>query len=64
MQLTYVVDLVVVTLSLSLELLFRLSSEDVLSALPGVLVVFRLWRFVRIGHGKLLFWCHYVMFNV
>ncbi len=51
-QLTYVVDLTVVTLSLSLELLFKYASEEILSVLPGILIVFRLWRFVRIGHGE------------
>jgi len=50
-QPTYVVDFVVVISSLTLELIFKFSSEDALAALPGILIVFRLWRFVRIGHG-------------
>jgi len=50
-QPTYVVDFIVVISSLTLELIFKFSSEDALAALPGILIVFRLWRFVRIGHG-------------
>ena len=47
----YVIDLLVVTCSLVLELLFRLASNEVMEVLPGILILFRLWRFVRIGHG-------------
>ena len=50
-QLTYVADLIVVTLSLGLEIMFKFASKEVMSVLPGILIVFRLWRFVRIGHG-------------
>ena len=50
-QITYVVDLIVVSMSLSLEILMKHASKDVLSVLPGILIIFRLWRFVRIGHG-------------
>ena len=50
-QITYALDFVVVVLSLSLEILLKHASQDVLSVLPGLLIVFRLWRFVRIGHG-------------
>lgn len=50
-QPTYIVDFVVVISSLTLELIFKFSSKDTLAALPGILIVFRLWRFVRIGHG-------------
>ena len=50
-QMTYVVDLIVVSMSLSLEILMKHASKDVLSVLPGILIIFRLWRFVRIGHG-------------
>lgn len=50
-HLTYVIDFVVVSLSLSLELAFRYASDDAIGALPGLLIFFRLWRFVRIGHG-------------
>lgn len=46
----YVLDALVVAASLSLELVFRFLSIAP-SALPGMLVLFRAWRFVRIGHG-------------
>jgi hypothetical protein len=45
------VDFVVVALSLILEVLMKHASKDVLSVLPGILIIFRLWRFIRIGHG-------------
>mmetsp|Transcript_23055 Transcript_23055/g.42325 ORF Transcript_23055/g.42325 Transcript_23055/m.42325 type:complete len:319 (-) Transcript_23055:469-1425(-) len=50
-QLIYVVDLFIVTLSLVLELLFRAASNQLNEVLPGILIIFRMWRFVRIGHG-------------
>lgn len=50
-QLAYIADIIVVTMSLALEMMFRFASDEALSALPGILIVFRLWRFVRIGHG-------------
>lgn len=50
-ELMYVIDFVVVTSSLVLELMFKYAGKEVLSSLPGILVVFRVWRFVRIGHG-------------
>lgn len=50
-QITYVVDFVVVALSLILEVLLKHASKDVLSVLPGILIIFRVWRFIRIGHG-------------
>ena len=50
-QITYAIDLVIVSMSLGLEILMKHASKDVLSVLPGILIIFRLWRFVRIGHG-------------
>mmetsp|Transcript_9443 Transcript_9443/g.14179 ORF Transcript_9443/g.14179 Transcript_9443/m.14179 type:complete len:325 (-) Transcript_9443:149-1123(-) len=50
-QVTYVVDLVIVAMSLSLEILLKHASKEVLSVIPGILIIFRVWRFVRIGHG-------------
>ena len=50
-QITYVVDLVVVAVSFSLEIFLKHASQEVLSVLPGILIIFRVWRFVRIGHG-------------
>ena len=47
----YVLDLFVVTVSLVLEITFRVVHEDILNDLVGILILFRLWRFVRIGHG-------------
>lgn len=52
-QVFYVIDLFVVTCSLFLELLYRFANFGELDweALPEILILFRLWRFVRIGHG-------------
>jgi len=47
----YVVDLFIVSISLILELLFHWANMYEYEVLPGVLIFFRLWRFVRIGHG-------------
>ena len=49
-QVIYIVDLVIVTTSLVLELLFRMLYSEIGEA-AGILVIFRVWRFVRIGHG-------------
>lgn len=52
-QVFYVIDLFVVTCSLFLELLYRFGNFGELDweILPEILIMFRLWRFVRIGHG-------------
>lgn len=51
-ELIYVVDVFVVSCSLALELSFHfLAKNQALEAFPGILILFRLWRFVRIGHG-------------
>ena len=47
----YVVDFFIVSISLILELLFHWANMYEYEVLPGVLIFFRLWRFVRIGHG-------------
>ena len=47
----YVVDLFIVTISLVLEVLFRSLHSQIASDLAGALIFFRVWRFVRIGHG-------------
>ena len=47
----YVVDLFIVTVSLVLEILFRSLHSLIASELAGALIIFRVWRFVRIGHG-------------
>eukprot|EP00563_Minutocellus_polymorphus_P019660 CAMPEP_0197715138 /NCGR_PEP_ID=MMETSP1434-20131217/361_1 /TAXON_ID=265543 /ORGANISM="Minutocellus polymorphus, Strain CCMP3303" /LENGTH=341 /DNA_ID=CAMNT_0043299161 /DNA_START=63 /DNA_END=1088 /DNA_ORIENTATION=+ len=47
----YVLDLLVVSVSLSLESLFYAADDETLQSLIGVIVLARCWRFVRIGHG-------------
>lgn len=47
----YVLDLFIVSASLILELVFLYASNQALEVLPGILILFRVWRFVRIGHG-------------
>ena len=47
----YVVDFVVVATSLALEIALMVMGEDRLATLAGILVIARLWRFVRLGHG-------------
>jgi hypothetical protein len=52
-QFLYVLDLVIVSASLALELSLQYIGDDntVAAVLPELLIVFRVWRFVRIGHG-------------
>lgn len=50
-QFFYVLDLFIVTTSLSLEIAFAIIHEDYLIAMTGILLFGRIWRFVRIGHG-------------
>lgn len=47
----YVLDLFIIVSSLSLEITFAALDEDDLATLSGLLIVGRIWRFVRIGHG-------------
>mmetsp|Transcript_9101 Transcript_9101/g.19438 ORF Transcript_9101/g.19438 Transcript_9101/m.19438 type:complete len:324 (-) Transcript_9101:337-1308(-) len=47
----YVLDLFIVTVSLLMELVFKLVHQDILGDVVGLLIFFRVWRFVRIGHG-------------
>lgn len=47
----YVLDLVVVSVSLALEVLFLVLDDSQLELIAGILILSRLWRFVRIGHG-------------
>lgn len=47
----YAVDFIVVATSLGLEIAFLVLKEDKLATLSGLLVLARLWRFVRLGHG-------------
>lgn len=50
-QFFYLVDYIVVTISLVLEVLFYAKSDDIYQSFVGMLVLVRIWRFVRIGHG-------------
>eukprot|EP00923_Selenidium_pygospionis_P060029 GHVN01105692.1.p1 GENE.GHVN01105692.1~~GHVN01105692.1.p1 ORF type:complete len:235 (-),score=7.77 GHVN01105692.1:138-761(-) len=47
----YVLDLSIVTTSIVLEIVLRVIHYDVLAQLTGILIIARVWRFVRIGHG-------------
>jgi hypothetical protein len=48
----YVLDLIVVTVSLAFELLLHnIGYESAADVLPSLFILFRMWRFVRIGHG-------------
>ena len=53
-QVWYVLDLFIVTVSLVLELVFKFVRDDIIQDLVGILVLFRVWRFVRIGHGLIV----------
>jgi len=48
-QTMYLIDFSVVTISLFLEILLRNSADE---AAAGLIVFVRIWRLVRIGHGK------------
>lgn len=50
-QFFYVLDFLIVTVSLALEIAFAVIHRDLLYALSGLLIFARVWRFVRIGHG-------------
>jgi hypothetical protein len=47
----YTLDLFVVTASLVFEITFMVMNEDTLASLAGLLIIARVWRFVRLGHG-------------
>lgn len=50
-QIFYALDYVIVSVSLALEATFHALGDDVLQSLIGLVIVGRVWRFVRIGHG-------------
>lgn len=50
-RLLYVFDLFIVVVSLVLEITFRVLSQDDVSEFVGLLIIGRVWRFVRVGHG-------------
>jgi Ion transport protein len=50
-QCFYTMDFIVILVSLVLELMFHFFSRVWAEELAGFVIFFRLWRFVRIGHG-------------
>lgn len=50
-QIFYLLDYFIVGASIALELTFYSLSDDTVQSLVGLLVIGRIWRFVRIGHG-------------
>lgn len=50
-QFWYVLDLIIVVVSIVLEVWFHAASNETASALSGLVVIGRCWRFVRVGHG-------------
>jgi len=47
----YTFDYIVVTVAFISEVTFRILEKELTESFVGVIVIFRLWRFVRIGHG-------------
>jgi hypothetical protein len=47
----FAMDYIVVTVSLIMEATFKAVGDEALQSAFGLLIIFRLWRFVRIGHG-------------
>jgi len=52
-QVFYALDYFIVTVSLALEIVFYTIGDEVLASLIGLVILGRIWRFVRIGHGIL-----------
>ena len=50
-QFFFLLDYVIIAMSLALEITFHVLDEYVYSTMAGLLVLVRVWRFVRIGHG-------------
>lgn len=50
-QFWFFLDYVIISISLALEIGFHVKHEDVYQSFAGILVLVRIWRFVRIGHG-------------
>lgn len=47
----FALDYIIVTASLVLEAVFYALSDDIYKSFAGMLILVRVWRFVRIGHG-------------
>lgn len=52
-QVFYAIDYFIVSVSLALEITFLRLGDEVLASLIGLVILGRIWRFVRIGHGIL-----------
>ncbi|KAG7339635.1 hypothetical protein IV203_025322 [Nitzschia inconspicua] len=50
-QVFFFMDYFVIAISLALEAFFHSINKDNLQSLVGLLVLIRIWRFIRIGHG-------------
>jgi uncharacterized membrane protein len=50
-QFFFALDYIIISISLILEITFHALGDDLYQSLSGLLVIARLWRFVRIGHG-------------
>jgi hypothetical protein len=47
----FTLDYLIVTISIVLEAVFHAKTDEIYQSLAGLLVLVRLWRFFRIGHG-------------
>lgn len=50
-QFFFLLDFVIVSVSLILEIYFHFYGDDLYQSAVGILVLIRIWRFIRIGHG-------------
>jgi hypothetical protein len=50
-QFFFALDFIIISVSLILEITFHVLGDDLYQSLSGLLVVIRIWRFIRIGHG-------------
>jgi hypothetical protein len=50
-QFFFALDFFIISVSLFLELFFHFLEDDLYQSLAGLLVLIRIWRFIRIGHG-------------
>jgi hypothetical protein len=50
-QFWYVLDWIIVVVSIVLEAWFHVQKNDQAAAVSGTIVIARCWRFVRVGHG-------------
>lgn len=50
-QLFYALDFFIVAVSLGVEIVFVIKGDEISASLFGLVILARVWRFVRIGHG-------------